>query len=297
MLPAGRDVADDDGDAEQAGEPGGAPAALAGDDLKAIAGLAHDDRLDDAVRLDRLRELLQSRIVGGDSRLKLVRREAIDIRFDRRRARLGCVGNERAEAFAKRGAFVHIEPTSNRGDRGESQRTRRPSQRQPAAHEDTNNQERELESSSWFRAFVVAFVFQAAVAAERSSTSRARARYASAPRDFTSYRITGIPWLGASPRRTLRGMTVRKTFSLKNCRTSLATCCPRLVRSSNIVRSTPSMSSAGLSAARTRRIVPTRSARPSSAKYSQCSGINTASAATSAFSVSRPSDGGQSTKM
>ena len=57
------------------------------------------------------------------------------------------------------------------------------------------------------------------------------------------------------------------------------------------------MSSAGLSAARTRRIVPTRSARPSSAKYSQCSGISTASAATSAFSVSRPSDGGQSMKM
>ena len=26
-----------------------------------------------------------------------------------------------------------------------------------------------------------------------------------------------MPWLGASPRRTLRGMTVRKTFSLKNC--------------------------------------------------------------------------------
>ena len=26
-----------------------------------------------------------------------------------------------------------------------------------------------------------------------------------------------MPWLGASPRRTLRGMTVRNTFSLKNC--------------------------------------------------------------------------------
>src|SRR3989442_12359098 len=110
MLPAGREVADEDGDAEQAGEPGGAPAALAGDDLKAIAGLAHDDRLDDAVRLDRLRELLQSRIVGGDSRLKLVRREAIDIRFDRRRARLGWVGNGGRWALAKRGAVVPKEP-------------------------------------------------------------------------------------------------------------------------------------------------------------------------------------------
>ena len=27
--------------------------------------------------------------------------------------------------------------------------------------------------------------------------------------------MTGMPWLGASPSRTLRGMTVRKTFSLK----------------------------------------------------------------------------------
>ena len=26
-----------------------------------------------------------------------------------------------------------------------------------------------------------------------------------------------MPWLGASPSRTLRGMTVRNTFSLKNC--------------------------------------------------------------------------------
>ena len=30
-----------------------------------------------------------------------------------------------------------------------------------------------------------------------------------------------MPWLGASPRRTLRGMTVRNTFSLKNWRTSV----------------------------------------------------------------------------
>ena len=86
-----------------------------------------------------------------------------------------------------------------------------------------------------------------AVAAARSSTSRASARYASAPRDFASYRITGIPWLGASPSRTLRGMTVRNTFSLKNSRTSVATCWPRFVRSSNIVSSTPSISSSGLS--------------------------------------------------
>ena len=35
--------------------------------------------------------------------------------------------------------------------------------------------------------------------------------------------MTGIPWLGASPSLMLRGMTVWKTFSLKNPRTSFAT--------------------------------------------------------------------------
>ena len=43
------------------------------------------------------------------------------------------------------------------------------------------------------------------------------------------------------------------------------------------------MSSDGFSEARTRRSVETSAASPSSAKYSQCSGISTASAATSAF--------------
>ena len=76
----------------------------------------------------------------------------------------------------------------------------------------------------------------------------------------------------------------------RGCRA--ATCCPRLVRSSYIVINTPAISSPGLNAARTRRSVATRSARPSSAKYSQFSGIKTASAATSAFNVSSPSEGG-----
>ena len=54
-----------------------------------------------------------------------------------------------------------------------------------------------------------------------------------------------MPWLGASASRTLRGMTVPYTFSLKNSRTSRATCCPRFVRSSLMVSSTPSMSRDG----------------------------------------------------
>ena len=60
-------------------------------------------------------------------------------------------------------------------------------------------------------------------AARRASSSLARATYAAAPRDFASYSTPGIPWLGASPSRTLRGMIVLKTFSLKNSRTSRAT--------------------------------------------------------------------------
>ena len=89
-------------------------------------------------------------------------------------------------------------------------------------------------------------------------------------------------------------MTVSKTRSWKNSRMSRATCCPRFVRSSYIVITTPAMSSDGLRAPRTRRRVPTRSASPSSAKYSQLSGMSTASAATRALSVSSPSDGGVS---
>ena len=48
LLPA-RDVADDDRHAQEAGPLRGAPAALAGDDLKPVADRADDDRLDDAV--------------------------------------------------------------------------------------------------------------------------------------------------------------------------------------------------------------------------------------------------------
>ena len=103
-----------------------------------------------------------------------------------------------------------------------------------------------------------------------------------------------MPKLGASPSRTERGTEVRKTLSLKCARISPVTCCVRFVRSSTIVSSTPSISSRGLSARCTRRIVFTSSEMPSSAKYSHWSGMSTVSAAASAFTVSRPRLGGQS---
>ena len=68
----------------------------------------------------------------------------------------------------------------------------------------------------------------------------------------------------------------------------------RFMRPSNIVNSTPSIVRCGLYAAFTFSIVAVSADRPSSAKYSACIGTTTPSAATSALSVSRPSDGGQS---
>ena len=81
LLPR-RDVAHDDRDAEQAGALRGAPAALARDDLEAVADLADDDRLDDAVGLDGLRQLLEPRVVDVPARLEIVRRETIDVGLD-----------------------------------------------------------------------------------------------------------------------------------------------------------------------------------------------------------------------
>ena len=120
------------------------------------------------------RQLLELRIVHVEARLLLVRREQIDVDFDRARSRgLGNIRNQRAEAFAECGAsFDHV---------------------------------------------------LLLCGATQRAASLASATYAAAPRDFASYSTPGMPWLGASPSRTLRGMMVLKTFSLKNSRTSRAT--------------------------------------------------------------------------
>ena len=78
-----RDVADDDRHAQQAGELGGAPAPFAGDDLESIADPPHDDRLDDAVGLDRLRRAPRAAPRRScRARLEFIRREAVDVRLD-----------------------------------------------------------------------------------------------------------------------------------------------------------------------------------------------------------------------
>ena len=78
----------------------------------------------------------------------------------------------------------------------------------------------------------------------------------------------------------------------KNLRRFSVTCCARFVRSSYMVRITPSISSVGLNAAWMRPSVVSNSEIPSSAKYSACMGTSSRSAATRAFNVRRSSAGG-----
>ena len=109
--------------------------------------------------------------------------------------------------------------------------------------------------------------------------------------------MTGTPKLGASPSRTLRGTTVSKTSSGKCSRTSRSTSRASRVRPSCIVRIIPAIVSRGLSSRWISESVSSSWARPSSAKYSVCTGTITLSAATSALTVSGPSEGGQSSSV
>ena len=103
-----RDVADGDRHAQQAGELRGAPASFAGDDLEPIAHPPHHDGLDDAVGLDRLRELLEPGLVDVPAGLEFIRREAVDVRLDSGgRPWWRQIRNQRAEAFTKCGTFFH----------------------------------------------------------------------------------------------------------------------------------------------------------------------------------------------
>jgi hypothetical protein len=109
--------------------------------------------------------------------------------------------------------------------------------------------------------------------------------------------MTGRPKLGASPSRMLRGITVSKTSDGKCWRTSRSTSWASLVRPSCMVSSIPATVSRGLSSRWTSDSVSSSPASPSSAKYSVCTGTITRSAATSALTVSGPSDGGQSSSV
>src|SRR5579864_4865491 len=85
----------------------------------------------------------------------------------------------------------------------------------------------------------------------RSKSSFASARYASAPRHVGSYSSTDWPWLGASPSRTLRGISVSRTWWGCERRTDARTSHARVVRASNCVITIPAMASLGLRRERT----------------------------------------------
>jgi len=106
--------------------------------------------------------------------------------------------------------------------------------------------------------------------------------------------MTGIPWLGASARRTFLGITLSNTWEPKKLRRSAATCFERVVRSSYMVRRIPSIARDGLIVWRMRISVSSSSDTPSIARYSHWIGTRTESLAASAFRVRRSKDGGQS---
>ena len=107
-LLSGPDFAHHDWHAQQAGFLRRAPPALAGDDVKAIADLANDDRLNHAIGLDRPRQVVKPPIVRLPTRLKRVRCETIDIDLERPDPRFSRIGDQSAETFSESGAFVHV---------------------------------------------------------------------------------------------------------------------------------------------------------------------------------------------
>ena len=109
--------------------------------------------------------------------------------------------------------------------------------------------------------------------------------------------MIGSPATVESENFTVRRITVWKTVSPHACTSRCMTSRPCRVRPSNIVPSTPSISSLGLSRSRTLSIVVLSSATPRSAKYSHSSGTMTPSEAVRALTVSRPSEGWQSMRM
>ncbi len=211
------DVADDDRHLEQAGALRRAPAPLAGDDLEAVAALRDDDRLNEAVGC------------GSTAPAPRAARRRCAVR--------GCngLGCEQIEVDLERRCCASVGAT-RRGGRVGNQRA------QPAA------EGRDV--------FQPCCALRATAPVRAAATRRGiRARGRRRPRrraTCASYRITGNPWLGASPAGRCAGSPCRRPSLLKNSRMSLATCWPRFVRSSYIVSSTPSTSSPGLSAARTR---------------------------------------------
>src|SRR6185437_207848 len=103
-----------------------------GHDLVAVAGVAHDDRLDDAVGLDRLGQALDGLIVEDAPRLARIRPHLADLELDHRRRaarELGDEGGEAAAEAAGTARLSHARPP--RGPRGSRRPRRRRTSRTP----------------------------------------------------------------------------------------------------------------------------------------------------------------------
>ena len=92
------DLADDHRHAQQAGDLRGPPPALARDDLVAIAAAADQDRLDDPVDADRLRQLFERPLLHLQTRLPRIRDDAVEVDLERHAARGGRGGGARRPA-------------------------------------------------------------------------------------------------------------------------------------------------------------------------------------------------------
>jgi hypothetical protein len=95
-----RDFADDHR------RPGASPAsrthALAGDDLELVAAATHEDRLDDAVHPDRLREFLERSLLDLQARLPRVGNDAVEVDLERHAARRSRDGRRSDRRFGRR---------------------------------------------------------------------------------------------------------------------------------------------------------------------------------------------------
>ena len=215
-------VANDDRDLEQPGALRCAPAALAGDDLVAAVGPADDDRLDDAVRAG---SIARARRCGSSSIV---------------RAAGTCWAA--ADRCRRRATFRRAAARGRIGDE----------RAQTAAERRTFVSHAALLPARTRGARSVA---REDLAGEREIRLGAARFHVVEDRGHAVARRLAEPdvarddgGVDASPGRT------------RGCRARPAG--PRFVRSSCIVSSTPAMSSDGLSAARTRRSVATRSASP-----------------------------------
>ena len=160
----------------------GAEAALAGDQLVLIAGAHDHERLHDAMLADAARELVDRCLVEHAARLIRIGLDLIDrnLRHSRRvrvRRRLRSLRNQRAETAAEDFLVIHSW---------------------------------QLTVGSWPLALGQrpTAIGQRHIVSARRMNSFASDTYASLPRERMSYRIIGFPNDGASPSRTLRGMTV-----------------------------------------------------------------------------------------